>query len=52
MENSRSSSDIGVISDSGVDRPFYQKVKNRYSGGKRWNLRLKILQKNLDSLQR
>lgn len=27
MENSRSSSDIGVISDSGVNCPFYQKVK-------------------------
>lgn len=51
MENSRISFDIGVISDRGVDCPFYQKVKNRYSGGKKWNLRLRILQKNLGSLQ-
>lgn len=51
MENSRGSFDIGVISDSGIDCPFYEKVKNRYLGGKRWNLRLQILQKNLDSLQ-
>ena len=29
MENSRSSSDIGVISDSGVNCPFYQKVKKK-----------------------
>ncbi len=28
MENSRGSSDIGVISDSGMDCPFYEKVKN------------------------